>query len=242
MNLKKSLFSVNFSFGSLVVALVLSWALLAVNNFFYGVWHDFGGIKQGIEQYGPQNRYKLGFAETTKEERARLFSEIVREIHTGGKGLEDIQFTVDSVGHSQRLLRQPEVVHLLDVAHLIEVLAIFSIFVFFVWGVQVVWVFQKKASVPSFKFQLVGLLSGVVLAVCLIFIIGPDTVFSWAHETVFPDDHQWFFYYQESLMSTLMLAPIIFAYIAVTWTVLATLIYIAVQFLLLKAIQKKIGC
>lgn len=241
VNFKKSLFSFSFSFGSLIVALALSWVLLAVNNFLYGVWHDYGGLKQGIEQYGPQNRYKQGFAETTKEERVRLFSEIVREIHTGGNGLDKIQFTVDSVGYAQRLLREPEVIHLQDVANLVEVLALFSGFMFAIWIVQIILVFQKKAPIPGLKVQFIGLCFGSFMALCLIFVIGPDSIFNWAHETVFPDEHQWFFYYQESLMSTLMLAPVIFAYIAVAWAVLTTLVYITMQFLVLKKVQRKSG-
>jgi hypothetical protein len=37
---------------------------------------------------------------------------------------------------------------------------------------------------------------------------------------VFPEGHQWFFYYQDSLMSTLMKAPYLFGYIALALLVL----------------------
>jgi hypothetical protein len=51
------------------------------------------------------------------------------------------------------------------------------------------------------------------------------------HVWVFPADHQWFFYYQDSLMSTLMKAPYLFGYIAVALVALAT-VFLALIFTL----------
>jgi hypothetical protein len=44
------------------------------------------------------------------------------------------------------------------------------------------------------------------------------------HTVVFPADHQWFFYYKDSLMASLMKAPDIFAAIAAQLLVVALLI------------------
>ena len=52
------------------------------------------------------------------------------------------------------------------------------------------------------------------------------------HEMVFPDDHQWFFYYQDSLMTTLMKAPDIFFAIGAVWAILASVIYLLLSLLL----------
>jgi len=46
------------------------------------------------------------------------------------------------------------------------------------------------------------------------------------HVLIFPADHQWFFYYQDSLMSTLMKAPDLFAGIAVQIVLLALALYV----------------
>ncbi len=45
-------------------------------------------------------------------------------------------------------------------------------------------------------------------------LIGPTKVFYWGHEVVFPENNQWFFYYEDSLMSTMMKAPALFGPIA----------------------------
>ncbi len=46
-------------------------------------------------------------------------------------------------------------------------------------------------------------------------ISGPEAVFYQFHIWLFPADHEWFFYWQDSLMSTLMKAPVLFGGIAV---------------------------
>jgi len=50
-------------------------------------------------------------------------------------------------------------------------------------------------------------------------VIGVENLFYGLHTIVFPDDHQWFFYYEDSLMSTLMQAPNIFLPIGVVWII-----------------------
>tara|TARA_Y100000588_G_scaffold356149_1_gene412087 strand:- start:498 stop:764 length:267 start_codon:yes stop_codon:yes gene_type:complete len=59
----------------------------------------------------------------------------------------------------------------------------------------------------------------------VVFALGPKQVFYWFHIKVFPEGHQWFFYYQESLMSTLMKAPDLFGFIAVLIAVLTLSIF-----------------
>ena len=52
-------------------------------------------------------------------------------------------------------------------------------------------------------------------------LIGAKRVFYSLHDLIFPAEHQWFFYYQDSLMSTMMKAPDFFAYVAAALAVLA---------------------
>jgi hypothetical protein len=56
--------------------------------------------------------------------------------------------------------------------------------------------------------------------------VGWVEVFYAAHRWIFPDDHQWFFFYQESLMSTMMQAPDLFLYIGISMAILALLAFI----------------
>ncbi|MFN2223885.1 MAG: DUF1461 domain-containing protein, partial [Candidatus Promineifilaceae bacterium] len=42
-----------------------------------------------------------------------------------------------------------------------------------------------------------------------------------------PPGHQWFFYYQDSLMTTMMKAPVLFAGIAAEWLVLTIAVFVA---------------
>jgi hypothetical protein len=70
-------------------------------------------------------------------------------------------------------------------------------------------------AMPSTKKLLISVLSLVAVSVVLILLMGAKKFFYWLHTAVFPDNHQWFFYYEESLMSTLMKAPDLFAPISI---------------------------
>ena len=87
-----------------------------------------------------------------------------------------------------------------------------------------------KISLPGLKVSLLTLLVIALLLTIIIVAVGPNDVFSALHEFVFPADHQWFFYYQDSLMTTLMKAPDIFFAIGAAWAVLATIIYLVFTF------------
>jgi len=61
---------------------------------------------------------------------------------------------------------------------------------------------------------MLGFALGLSTLGAIVMALGPKAVFYWAHTKIFPAGHQWFFYYEESLMTTLMKAPDIFAFIA----------------------------
>ena len=70
---------------------------------------------------------------------------------------------------------------------------------------------------PMLIFVFGGVFVGILLTTAilgLIFIIGPQKAFYQLHEWAFTENAQWFFYYQDSLMTTLM-SEIVFADIAV---------------------------
>ena len=214
---------------TLVVAFWLAWLLLAQVNFLYGVWHDVGGIKEGIEKFGPQNRYKVGFADTSRDQRLELFASINKAIHNGGQGLADIVYTTAEEPRAQTLLREPEVVHLQDVANLIDLLVIVVAVVLFFWLLLGGWYLIRYGCLPKLLSQIKGIGLFIMLTAALVLVIGAESVFNQLHIWVFPADHEWFFYYQDSLMSTMMFAPNLFAYIALAIVVLSLPLFVLLQ-------------
>ncbi|MFT5083168.1 MAG: putative membrane protein [Lentisphaeria bacterium] len=223
---------------SLFVATILAWGIMMQGNFFYGVWHDHGGIAEGIEKYGPQNRYKEGFAETTRQQRIEIFAEISRAIHCNGEGLWDIAYSSSSSDGEQTLLREAEVVHLTDVAHLISLMKIAATLGSVFWLAILVCLLKARAKLPLLRHQMLGLAGIFFVGGLVLFAAGAEDVFNLLHIWIFPDNHQWFFYYQDSLMSTMMLAPTLFGWIAAAWAVLALGVFIVVHFIVLLAFRR----
>jgi Protein of unknown function (DUF1461) len=223
------LIAVIYAFSGMCVALMLSWLILAVFNFSYGFWHDYGGIGGAIDQYGPENKFRSGFHLTTKDQRETLFAEIVRCLHGDADGLSRIEYQVD--GHpKQTLLTEPEVIHLKDVARLIHVGAWVAFAALLVWLASIVFCIRYAKPFPTAKNQLFGLIISLSLLGIVVWVSGPVALFYLLHTWVFPDGHAWFFYYQESLMSTMMYAPYLFGWIALEWLALSLLVYIALQY------------
>ena len=223
----------------LVTAFWLSWHGLAQLNFGYSIGYDLLDIDQHIQRFGPTNQYRKGFEETSREQHMTLFREIVNAIQDNGNGLADIRYYVTHNGESvsNTLLREPEVVHLQDVANLISFFnhaAIVSILVLIVLGVT----YRRLGwRPPTLKQILVGTIVTLIVVGMFLLLAGPTQSFYWLHTKIFPENHQWFFYYQESLMTTLMKAPDLFGFIAALWVVVALILFGLGQWLLQKALQ-----
>ena len=71
----------------------------------------------------------------------------------------------------------------------------------------------------------------LLLITVSVMLIGPYEIFSQFHVWVFPEEHKWKFYYEESVMSNLMKAPDLFAYIAVLLVALAVPIFAGLMWL-----------
>ena len=78
---------------------------------------------------------------------------------------------------------------------------------------------------PPLGRYLAGLASAAAVLAIGVIAVGPTRVFYTAHTLIFPAGHQWFFYYEESLMTMLMKAPDLFAAIAAEWLLLTALCY-----------------
>lgn len=213
-----------------LAALWLAWRCLAALDFLYPVLYDALAIDQHIAHFGPQNRYKTGFETTSRAEHFRLFGEIVDAIHVSGRGLATLEYR-DAHGRVvDRLLREPEVAHLQDVALLVDRVAPVG-WLAVAWSLVHLALIRFLAwPVPPLRRLLVASLAAAGIAVLAVFAIGPKEVFYRLHDLVFPPENPWFFYYQDSLMSTMMKAPDLFGAIAVALLLCAILLYTSVLF------------
>lgn len=233
------------AFSILLLALILSlyggWMVNAKLGYGYSWLYGFYDTEQHIALYAPQNRYRTGFESTSVAVHKSVFQEIVESVHADGEGLAEISYTY--AGKKTPLLHQAEIIHLQDVANLInaiQVIAAMCLLLFFICLASE-YRYRSKGS-PYGSASLKGLLSVCLLLVALIvmafWVWGAKAIFYQMHILIFPEDHQWFFYYQDSLMSTLMKAPDLFAGIALQ-IVFVGLVFYAAMLLILKRVLRK---
>lgn len=226
-NMLKPFYLFTWSWLTLLLAIWISWHSLAKVDFLYSVWYDHGGIKEHIDKFAPKNRYRNDYEDTDRETRLANFGGIVHAIQNHGEGLDKLSYK-NQYG-TIPLLHKAEIVHLQDVANLIDVLnRLFTSFAI-IWVMLTSILMLRQSAFPSFKNAGFNIGTGILLAIILIFSYGATEVFYQFHVWVFPADNQWFFYYQDSLMSTMMKAPDIFGMIAVTLLVFSLLIFFLIQ-------------
>lgn len=202
-------------FTSQLVALALiSWHLVAQFHFAYPTGYRLLGLDQTIAQYAPLNKHKRDFEFTTSAEHWRLFGEISDAVQSSGQGLAQIRYALPD-GSTTPLMHEAEIVHLQDVADLIDRFYAVGAACALLWLGLFTAAYLRQYALPPLSKIGLGLLAGLGTATLAVLAIGPAAVFYWLHVQVFPEGHQWFFYYQDSLMTTLMKAPDIFAFITV---------------------------
>ena len=218
--------------ASLILCASLAWVLLAWCDFGYRYWFELLNIDAFIQEMGPKNKFKPGFARLSSHDYAALFTQINEAIHTKGQGLAQIQYQIPVRQEllTVDLLRPAEITHLQDVANLISYLRAIILGVLLLWLSLSGWLWYNKLRDNSLNLTLSW--RSLLLCWCLIItlsvltaLFGPTHLFYTLHTVVFPADHQWFFYYEESLMTTLMKAPDIFAAIAILWLALTLVIH-----------------
>ena len=197
----------------IIASLAVGWELLAVQGFGYRPAYRLLQIDRTIDQYGPLNQRRPGFQLTSFDERQRLFDAIVRAIHHRGDGLDQLVYRAGDGRVIGRLLTPAEVIHLQDVARLVSILRPVG------WGaialllVGSIQLRRKSVSLPGEKLVIAG-------AVLACGGLGADSCggcgdnFLSAASLGFSPGHQWFFYYEESLMSMMMQAPNLFGVVA----------------------------
>ena len=225
------------------ICLTFSWYIWSQNNFSFGHLYEYNEIKEHIEKYAPQNRNRDNFEATTKDERVRIFGEIVKAINNNGFGLDKIVYKTDGEKIIDKFLTRPEIEHLQDVSILIKnmkktsiyMMAVFFGLILFFWiyKVRKGKYFWKPFSVLAAFFSMTFLL---VICCAAVLAIGPQNIFYIFHELFFADKGQWYFYFQDSLMTTLMPEPI-FGSIAVLLATTAFLLWIALSHLIIKILS-----
>jgi hypothetical protein len=212
--------------AALLASLYVAWRILAAADFLYPLWYDVAEIGAHIDEFAPQNRYRDRFGDTGRGAREAAFASIAQAIRDDARGLEALTYT-DATGRSRTLLRPPEIVHLQDVARLVSTLERAGLIACLLVAGMLLWLRWRRISLPGLGRLLGWTGAGVATAILLVLVVGPRRVFYQFHVWVFPDDHQWFFYYQDSLMSTLMKAPVLFGYIAAALVALALILLAA---------------
>ena len=232
-SLAYKLHAILFSLCLLIGSLFISWLVLAQTNFAYPALYSLMNIDQHINKYGPQNRYRNHFETTDQPEHIRLFSEIVTAIHDDGNGLSGITYHSPDGQPINLLLRNAEVIHLQDVAHIINYFYLASFIAIILTLTLIAGFKYKHIKLPSLKQQALGILIFSIITFFSVLIIGPVKVFYALHVWIFPDNHQWFFYYQESLMTVLMKAPDLFGAISILIAILGIVIYLVLNRIIL---------
>ena len=218
-----------FLLSSLLGCALISWQLAAQFDFGYRWLHGYYDIAGHVQRYGPKNHYKQGLEQTTPAEQQRLFAVMVESIQHQGQGLADIRYHDVQGRDLGRLLRAPEVQHLEDVAVMVDDFVRVGT-IGGVLSLVLLWRLRRtvRAGQPVvWRHQVVGLALVLGAVAAAVMSLGPKKVFYWLHEWGFPADHQWFFYYEESYMSTLMKAPWLFGGIAIALILLTIAIYCA---------------
>lgn len=233
MPVKSFLLNFVLSLGLFCVSLYLAWQIGASSNFLYTLWYEVIDIDTTISAYGPKNKNRHGFEQTSKQEQVRLFSEIVASIQNKGEGLNKLRYKNSNGKPVDTLLTEAEIVHLKDVANLVGIFKYFAIVGLLIAAAALFFMFMAKQKCAKFIYHLAGSLVFIVIITGVVFLVGPTKIFYAGHELMFPDNHPWFFYYEDSLMSTMMKAPDLFGPIACELAAVTFLIW----FLLLAIVR-----
>lgn len=224
----------------LLAASLLAWHLLAQADFGYALGYPLLDIGEHIEEFAPQNRYKADFGQTDKEEHFRLFGEITEAIQSDGEGLAEIHYP-QANGVRATLMRPPEVVHLQDVARLVRHYYWAGSAAALILVGLLVYTFHRRLRPPK-PGKVLTIFAAVLGAGAIaLWAIGPVRVFYWLHEYAFPKDNPWFFYYQDSLMTTLMKAPDLFGFIGILLLILTLIFWSLSGALLWRAFSRRSG-
>lgn len=237
--LAKTLGNFGLTLALLVSCLYVSWQVLSQTNFLYDQIYEHNDLEAHVNEFAPLNRNdKESFALTSKTERVRVFNDIAREINTGGGGLGSITYAPEGSDAATPFLVEAERDHLQDVANLVSSLkpigavlaSLLIAFYGFCWYYKIsrYQYFWRPSGIFVSLFQIATV---AALCVAITFALGPQQTFYLLHEWAFSDKAQWYFYFEDSLMTTLM-PEIVFANIAALLGILTVLTWLVANFVL----------
>ncbi|MCC1498099.1 DUF1461 domain-containing protein [Alcanivorax sp. 1008] len=208
------------------LAIAAAWSLSARLDYAYPIWYQVLKIDQHIARYAPYHPSKPGFARLTAEQHHQAFASISQAVHGRGEPLQDILYQPPGLP-ALALLDDAEVRHLKDVARLLRMAGWATLAALMLW----LWlmVTQSGATLPSWRQRLLTIAAVAFVMSGLLMLAGPKAVFYQLHVWLFPPENPWFFYWEESLMSTLMKAPSLFGAIAVQILLLALLLVLPIH-------------
>ncbi|WP_231370158.1 DUF1461 domain-containing protein [Thioalkalivibrio sp. ALE16] len=231
--------------ASLIASWFLTWKLLAAVGFAYPLWYDLLAIDETIATYAPHNEMRPGFERTERSDHERLFAAMADAIQKDPEAarstLESLTYPVPGMNPDPVLLTEPEIQHLVDVAVLVEHGERIGWISLAVLVALLVLARAGRDPPPALGRTALGLVATTGAGVAAVLLIGPVRTFYALHEMLFPPDHPWFFWYEESLMSMLMQAPNLFGPVAATWGLLATLVLAGWFYALVKGWYKEHG-
>ena len=201
-----------------VVALWLAWLALAAVDFLYPLAYGWLDIGATLQAYVPQNRFgKQDYPVADMGQHMQHFAEISHAIHFQGGCLAQLSYH-DAQGKILGLvLTRDEVLHLQDVARLVTGGMAVGAVATLLWLAWLALMAKQGWRLPSLSVLLLGSAGVLVVVGAVLAAFGFKSVFYALHRLIFPADHAWFFYYQDSLMSSLMQAPNLFAVIGAAW-------------------------
>lgn len=211
---------------SLWLAIAASWWISSTVEYGYPLWYRVLAIDEHIARYAPHHPSKPGFASVGTEQHWQAFAGIVRAVHGRGVRLEDIHYQLPQ-GQQVALLDDAEVRHLKDVRHLLQLAGSATLVALPLWLVAMA-LLSGQPLAPR-RWRIVTMAMVLSLLTLLVFVVGPKAVFYQFHVWLFPPENPWFFYWEESLMSTLMKAPQLFGAIAVQIVLLAALLVLPIH-------------
>jgi len=225
--------------GQLLATSLFAWHLLAQIDFAYPTGYKLLGLDKHIAEFAPLNRHIHGFQFTQPKDHWELFAQITDSVQQSGKGLAEISFTLPN-NTKIPLMHSAEIIHLQDVSNLINKFYIVGTIGALIWIIFFAIAYRQKLAFPSTRNIVLGFCGGIFIITSIILSVGATKVFYWLHTKVFPDGHQWFFYYEDSLMTTLMKAPDIFAFIASLLLITLTILWGLSTFGMARLLRDKI--
>ena len=237
--LAKTLGNFGLTLALLVSCLYVSWQVLSQANFLYNQIYEHNDLEAHVNEFAPLNRNgKESFALTTKAERVRVFNDIAREINAGGGGLGAITYTPEGAGAATTFLVEAERDHLQDVANLVSnlkpvgavITSLLIVFYGFCWYYKVSR-YQYFWRPSGLFVSILQIAAVAALCVAITFALGPQQTFYLLHEWAFSGKAQWYFYFEDSLMTTLM-PEIVFANIAALVGILTVLTWLVANLVL----------